>query len=149
LIHVNAMFAIRLSKVDIEDAGATDIVGGLILGNGSEEGRAPQAPDEDNQTAPSSAIAAGRRAGTDRSRIGGRAFVPQWTADAKEIRPVPILEARAGLTKPALGAIASFALGSETLFKRLGRSSQDSTHDKRADEQLESHCALSTSIERR
>jgi hypothetical protein len=129
LIHVNA--------------GTADIAGGLIHGNGSEKGAAVTAAHRAAglAEAPSSAIAAGRRAGTDRSRRG-RAFVPRWTADAKEIRPVPILEARAGFTKPALGAIASFALSSETLFKRLGRGRQDSTHDKRANEQRESHCAL-------
>jgi hypothetical protein len=58
------------------------------------------------------------------------------------MRPVSILEARPGRTEPAFRAIASFTLRSEPVFKRFGRGSQSGTHDKRADEQLDSHGAL-------
>jgi len=89
-----------------------------------------------------SAIDASRQAGTDEGHGGAPAFTIQWTVGAKEIRPVSILKARAGLAEPAFGAIASFTLRSESAFKRFGRGSQSGTHDKRADEQFDSHCAL-------
>ncbi len=89
-----------------------------------------------------SAIAASRGAGADKGRGRVPAFVIHWTVGTKEIRPVSILETGAGLPEPAFPTIASFAVRSETLFKRLGRGSQGGTHDKRAGEQCDSHCAL-------
>jgi hypothetical protein len=70
------------------------------------------------------------------------AVVLQRAPDAKKIRPVPILETRAGFPEPAFRAIASLALSTETPFERIGGGSQGDTHDKRADEPFDSHGAL-------
>jgi hypothetical protein len=70
-------------------------------------------------------------------------FVIRRALGAKEIRPVPILETRAGLTEPTFRTVAPFALSAEALLKRFGGGGrQGDTHDKRADEQFDSHGAL-------
>ena len=89
-----------------------------------------------------SAIAASRRAGPYKGRGGMPAVVLQRALDAKKVRPVAILEARAGFPEPAFRAIASLALSTETLFKRFGGGgSHGDTRDKRADEPFDPHGA--------
>jgi hypothetical protein len=63
-------------------------------------------------------------------------FVIRRALGAKEIRPVPILKTRAGLTEPTFRTVAPFALSAEALLKRFGGGRQGDTHDKRADEQF-------------
>ena len=75
-------------------------------------------------------------------------FVIRRALGAKEIRPVSILETRAGLTEPTFRTVAPFALSAEALLKRFGGGGRQGVLMTSGQMSNSILMVLSTSIER-